>query len=75
MACLFPVIAEDVVKSGARKRKVSLLTRKQSCAMDSPEERARANIDRLLTAAGWVVQDRSELTWARPSASPSASSP
>ena len=27
--------------------------------MDLPEERARANIDRLLTAAGWEVQDRS----------------
>ena len=27
--------------------------------MDLPEERARANIDRLLTAAGWQVQDRS----------------
>ena len=27
--------------------------------MDSPEERARVNIDRLLTAAGWEVQDRS----------------
>ncbi len=26
--------------------------------MDSPEERARVNIDRLLTAAGWEVQDR-----------------
>ena len=27
--------------------------------MDSPEERPRVNIDRLLTAAGWDVQDRS----------------
>ena len=27
--------------------------------MDSPEERARANIDRLLNASGWDVQDRS----------------
>lgn len=26
--------------------------------MDSPEERARINIDRLLAAAGWEVQDR-----------------
>ena len=27
--------------------------------MDSPEERARANIDRLLSASDWEVQDRS----------------
>jgi type I restriction enzyme R subunit len=24
----------------------------------TPEDRARENIDRLLTAAGWIVQDR-----------------
>ena len=29
--------------------------------MDFPEERARANIDRLLTAAGWAVQNRSRV--------------
>jgi type I restriction enzyme R subunit len=28
--------------------------------MDTPEERARANIDRSLTAAGWAVQDRGQ---------------
>lgn len=29
--------------------------------MPTPEEQARAEIDRLLIAAGWVIQDRSEL--------------
>ena len=28
--------------------------------MDSPEQRARANIDRLLASAGWELQDRSQ---------------
>ncbi len=32
--------------------------------MDSPEERARANIDRLLAAAGWAVQDRGRVNLA-----------
>jgi type I restriction enzyme R subunit len=26
-----------------------------------PEDRARANIDRLLTAAGWLIQNRNEV--------------
>ena len=26
-----------------------------------PEEKARQNIDRLLTAAGWVIQDREQM--------------
>ena len=26
-----------------------------------PEEKARQNIDRLLTAAGWVIQDRKQM--------------
>jgi type I restriction enzyme R subunit len=26
-----------------------------------PEDRARANIDRLLTAAGWLIQNRSSI--------------
>jgi len=29
--------------------------------MNSPEERARQNIDRLLAASGWVVQSRDQL--------------
>jgi type I restriction enzyme R subunit len=29
--------------------------------MNSPEERARANIDKLLAASGWVVQSRDQL--------------
>ena len=28
---------------------------------DSPEARARQNIDRLLTQAGWVVQSREDV--------------
>ena len=28
--------------------------------MDLPEQRARRTIDELLTAAGWLVQDRAE---------------
>jgi hypothetical protein len=30
-------------------------------AESRPEDRARANIDRLLTAAGWVIQDRNNI--------------
>jgi type I restriction enzyme, R subunit len=29
--------------------------------MNSPEERARQNIDRLLAASGWAVQSRDQL--------------
>lgn len=32
--------------------------------MATPEERARANIDRLLAAAGWTVQDRGRVNLA-----------
>ena len=30
-------------------------------ATGKPEDRARANIDRLLTAAGWLIQNRNSI--------------
>ena len=32
-----------------------------SKAMITPEAKARENIDEMLNAAGWVIQDRDEL--------------
>src|SRR5512140_3855683 len=32
--------------------------------MPSPEELARQNIDKLLTACGWIIQERSEINFA-----------